>query len=69
MAKNTPANAGDLGSIPGSKDPLEEEVATYSNILAWTISMDRGAWCATYIPGLPRVRQDGATNTQGLKST
>ena len=31
--------------------------------------MDRGPWCATYSPGLPRVRQDGATNTQGLKST
>ena len=30
--------------------------------------MDRGAWWATYSPGLPRVRQDGATNTQVLKT-
>ena len=26
------------------KDPLEEGMATYSNILAWRIPMDRGAW-------------------------
>ena len=33
-------NAGDTGdvdSIPGQKDPLEEEMATCSNILAWRI--------------------------------
>ena len=29
-------NAGDLGLIPGS-DPLEEEMATYSSVLAWEI--------------------------------
>ena len=28
-------NAGDLGSIPGSEDPLEEGTATHSSILAW----------------------------------
>ena len=28
-------------------DPLEEGMATYSNILAWRIPMDRGAWWAT----------------------
>ena len=28
-------NAGDLGSIPGWEDPLEEEMATYSGIIAW----------------------------------
>ena len=36
--KNPPANAGDsgdLGSIPGSKDPLEEVMAIHSSILAW----------------------------------
>ena len=31
----------------GWEDSLEEGMATYSNILAWTISMDRGAWQAT----------------------
>ena len=27
-------NAGDLGSIPGSEDPLEKGMATHSSILA-----------------------------------
>ena len=26
------------------EDPLEEEIATYSSILVWEISMERGAW-------------------------
>ena len=30
----------------GQEDPLEEEMATHSNILAWRIPMDRGAWQA-----------------------
>ena len=30
----------------GWEDPLEEEMATHSSILAWK-SMDRGAWWAT----------------------
>ena len=37
VVKNMPANAGgirDTGSIPGSGDPLEEGMATYSSILA-----------------------------------
>ena len=38
MEKNSPANAGDLGSIPGSpEDALEKEMATHSSILAWRI--------------------------------
>ena len=40
MVKNLLANAGDTrdaGSIPGSADPLEKEMATHSNILAWKI--------------------------------
>ena len=38
--KNLPANAGDTrdaASTPGSEDPLEEEMATHSGILAWEI--------------------------------
>ena len=38
--KNPPANTGDtgdLGSILGQEDPLEEEMATRSSILAWKI--------------------------------
>ena len=40
MVKNPPANAGDIrdvGSIPGSGNPLEEGMATHSSILAWGI--------------------------------
>ena len=40
MIKNLPTNAGDtghVGSTPGGEDPLEEEVATHSGILAWRI--------------------------------
>ena len=38
--KNPPANAGhprDVGRCLGRKDPLEEEMATYSSILAWRV--------------------------------
>ena len=31
----------------GQEDPLEEETATCSDILAWKILMDKGAWWAT----------------------
>ena len=40
MVKNLPINAGDIrdvGSIPGSEDPLEEGMATHSSILVWRI--------------------------------
>ena len=37
MVENPPANAGDTGSVPGSEDSLEEEMATHSSILAWEI--------------------------------
>ena len=35
--KESAHNAGDLGSIPGLEDPLEEGMATHSSILAWRI--------------------------------
>ena len=35
VVKNPPANSGDTSSVPGQEDPLEEEMATHSNILAW----------------------------------
>ena len=37
VVKNLPANAGDVGSVPGQKDLLEKEVANHSSILAWEI--------------------------------
>ena len=42
MVKQYACNAGDPGSIPGSEDPLEKGMATYSNILAWRISWTEG---------------------------
>ena len=30
----------------GQEDPMEEGMATHSNILAWRTHMDRGAWQA-----------------------
>ena len=32
----------------GQEDPLEEEMASYSSILAWKNSMDRGAWAPVH---------------------
>ena len=31
----------------GWEDPLEKDMTTHSNILAWRIPVDRGAWQAT----------------------
>ena len=33
MRKHPPANEGDVGSIPGLEDALEEEIATHSVFL------------------------------------
>ena len=44
--KDSSANAGDasgMASIPGSKDPLEEEMATHSSNLAGNL-LARGVW-------------------------
>ena len=41
LVKNLPANARDTGGgvwCRGQEDPLEEEMATYSSIIAWEIS-------------------------------
>ena len=35
--KVSACNGGDLGSIPGWKDPLEKEMAPHSSTLAWKI--------------------------------
>ena len=37
LVKNLPANEGDAGWILCLEDPLEEEIATHSCILAWKI--------------------------------
>ena len=48
MVTNPLAKAGDLGSIPLSReDPLEEEMATLLQYSCLENPMDRGAWRAT----------------------
>ena len=42
MVKNSPANAGDEGSIPGSGKPLGKEMATCSINLVWGITLTKG---------------------------
>ena len=44
MVKNPPAKAGDTSDVVGSlgwEDPLEEDMATHSSILARRIPMNR----------------------------
>ena len=56
VVKNPPAaagDAGDQGSIPGLGRSPEQEMATYSSILAWEIPWT-GAWWAT-VHGVARV--------------
>ena len=47
MVKHVPAMQETQVRPLGWEDPLEEEMATHSSILAWRIPMDRGAWWAT----------------------
>ena len=42
--KNPPAMQETWVRSFGWEDPLEDGVTTHSNILAWRIPMDRGAW-------------------------
>ena len=37
--KESACNVGDLGSIPGYKDPLKKVKATHSSILGWRIPL------------------------------
>ena len=47
VIKNMPANAGDVGSIPGSGRPSGEENGNPLQYSSLENSMDRGAWWAT----------------------
>ena len=55
MVNNLPAMRETCDQTLGWKDPLEEGMATHSNILAWRIPSDRGAWWAT-IHGVAKSR-------------
>ena len=47
LVKNPPATWETWVRSLGWEDPLEESMATHSSILAWRISLDRGAWQIT----------------------
>ena len=47
MLKNLSAMRETWVRSLGWEGPLEEDMATHSNILAWRIAMVRGAWWAT----------------------
>ena len=47
MVKSPPAMFKTQVRSLGWEDPLEKEMATHSSILAWEITMNRGAWRAT----------------------
>ena len=47
MVKNLPAMLETWVPYLHWEDPLEEGMATHSNILAWRIPVNRGTWWAT----------------------
>ena len=57
VVKNPPANAGDLGSIPGLGRSPGEGNGSPLQYPCLENPMDRGAWRAT-VRGLLRVRHD-----------
>jgi len=59
VAKNPPANAGDTVLFLGQEDPLEEEMATHSSILAWRIPWTEKPGGPQSM-GLQRVKHDWA---------
>ena len=65
--KNPPAKAevaGDVGLIPGSRNPLELERATHSSILAWKIPWTEEPGGLQSIESPKRVGHDLATKQQ-----
>ena len=62
MLKNLPAMQEVQVRSVGQEDPLEEEMATYSSILAWKIPWTEQHNGLQAI-GLQRVRHDGVTPT------
>ena len=49
MVKNLPANAADTGDVGSTlvwEDPLDQEMATHSRILAWKNPINKGGWQA-----------------------
>ena len=64
--KNLPAVQETRVRSLGWEDPLEKEMATHSNILAWKISWTEKPGGLQSM-GSQRVGNDGATNTNHLR--
>ena len=62
--KEAAHNARDLGSIPGFKDPLEEDIATHSSTLAWKIPWAEESGGLQSM-GSQRVGHDWVTSNSG----
>ena len=62
MVESLPAMQETRVRSLGLEDPLEKGIPTHSNILAWRIPMEKGAWPVPPV-GSQRVGQDRATNT------
>ena len=58
VKKNLPVIQETWVQSLGWEDPLEEDMATHSSILAWRIPMDRGAWQGLQSMGSQRVGHD-----------
>ena len=61
VVKNQSINAGDVrdeGSIPELENPLEEEMAPHSNILAWRIPWTEETGGLLQSMGSKRVKHD-----------
>ena len=60
VAKNPPANTGQMGQSLGREDLLEKEMATHTSILAWKIPWTEEPGRLQFM-GLQRVGHDWAT--------
>ena len=66
MVKNLPANAGDMGVIPGSKRSSGEGNGNPFQYSCLENPMDRGAW-QPIVHGVARVGHDLVTKPPGSK--
>ena len=64
MGKRLPAVRETRVQSLGREDPLEEEVATHSSILAWKIPMDRKGWSG-YSPWGQGILKEGKDEARG----
>ena len=69
MVKNLPSMQETQVLSLDWEDPLEEEMETHSNILAWRIPMDRGTWRATVYGITESDMTERLTLSTFLKST